>query len=91
MEARNWSAVGPTFHIALFYNHNALTCQNVVEFNNNATVCYSCIDPNLANLILQRANLNFLNAQIHGHILSNTKYHIKTALGFSDGHYQHLE
>ena len=85
------SATDPTFNTTLFHDHLALTRQNAVKFNNDAQACYDWIIPSLANLILQRAGLDPLIARIHGMVLRDAKYYVKTALGISSNFYQHSE
>eukprot|EP00957_Ditylum_brightwellii_P135099 10300535-Ditylum_brightwellii.AAC.1 len=53
----------------------------LINFDNNATLYYDQIIPNLANLIGRKKGLHHNNAFVHVKTLSEAKYKLKTVLG----------
>src|SRR4051812_41155322 len=103
METQKWlaphqysSCKGHTVHnaalnITLTHKYLLITCTNALEFNNDASACYDRIIPNLANLIVQQASLDPKIANLHGSVLLQAHYHLKTDKGISDGSYNHSD
>ena len=63
----------------------------LVNFDNNAALCYDRIIPNLANLIGQKKGLHRNITFVHASTLAEAKFKLKTALGLSKDYYQHYE
>jgi hypothetical protein len=88
----NCQASDPTFLAILQYDYAALTRWPSIKFNNNATLCYDRIIPSVSNVTprsMGRLHKNI--AQIHGDMLEQAVYHIKTQLGISNGSYSHSD
>eukprot|EP00957_Ditylum_brightwellii_P089964 6851272-Ditylum_brightwellii.AAC.1 len=61
----------------------------LINFDNDAALCYDRIIPNLANLIGKKKGLHRNITFVHAKILSKAKYKLKTVLGVSEDFYQH--
>ena len=85
----NRQASDPTLIEVLQYDYAALTRWPSIKFNNDATSCYDRIIPSVSNVIARSMGLHTNIAQIHGDMLENAVYRIKTQLGISKGHYSH--
>ena len=82
-------ASDPTLIEVLQYDYAALTRWPSIKFNNDATSCYDRIIPSVSNVIARSMGLHAHIAQIHGDMLENAVYRIKTQLGISSGSYSH--
>ena len=82
-------ASDPTFLEVLQYDYAALTRWPAIKFNNNATSCYDRIIPSVSNVIACSMGIHRNIAQIHGSMLEQAIYRIKTKLGTSSGSYSH--
>eukprot|EP00957_Ditylum_brightwellii_P176879 13473354-Ditylum_brightwellii.AAC.1 len=63
----------------------------LVNFDNDAAVCYDRIILNVANLIGRKKGLHKNITFVHAKTLAKAKFKLKTALGVSDDNYQHCE
>jgi hypothetical protein len=85
----NRQASDPTFIAVLQYDYAALTRWPAIKFNNDATSCYDRILPSVSNITARSMGFHSHVAQIHGDLLEQAVYRIKTQLGISDGSYSH--
>jgi hypothetical protein len=65
-----------------------LSRTNRLDQDNDASSCYDCIPPNLANLVSRSNGMDPALCNIHGATLDNMSYHLLTALGISQEAYQ---
>ena len=82
-------ASDPTLIEVLQYDYAALTRWPAIKFNNDATSCYDRIIPSVSNVIARSMGLHRNIAQIHGSMLEQAIYRIKTQMGISIGSYSH--
>ena len=85
----NRQASDPTYIEVLQYDYASLTRWPEIKFNNDATSCYDRIIPSISNVIARSMGLHSNIANIHGHMLEQAEYRIKTQLGISSGFYIH--
>jgi endonuclease/exonuclease/phosphatase family metal-dependent hydrolase len=85
----NRQAVDPTFLEVLQYDYATLTRWPEIIFSNDATSCYDRIVPSVSNVIARSMGLHKHIANIHGTMLEQAVYRIKTQLGISTGFYFH--
>jgi hypothetical protein len=84
-------ALDPAFIEVLQYNYASLTRWPELKFSNDATSCYDRIIPSISNVIERSMGLHKNIAEIHGSMLEQAVYRIKTQLGISQGSYSHTE
>lgn len=82
-------AVDPTFIEVLQYDYASLTRWPEIKFSNDATSCYDRIIPSVSNVMARSMGLHKNIAKIHGTMLEQAVYRIKTQLGISTGSYSH--
>jgi len=87
----NRSATDPVLLEVLQREYSWFTRTPQIKFFNDATACYDRIIPSIANLVARAFGLPKEIAQIHGDMLHDAKYRIKTKIGVSEEHYQHSE
>ena len=85
----NRQASDPTFIEVLQYDYAALTRWPSIKFSNDAASCYDRIIPSVSNINARSMGLHRNIAQIHGDMLENAVYRIKTQLGISTDSYSH--
>ena len=85
----DWQASNPTMIEFLQYDYAALTRFPSIKFNNDATSCYDRIVPSVSNIIARSMGLHKNIAQLHGNMLEQAVYCIKTQLGISQDSYLH--
>jgi hypothetical protein len=83
--------VDPAFIEVLQYDYASLTRWPELKFSNDATSCYDRIIPSISNVIAQSMGLHKNIAEIHGSMLEQAVYRIKTQLGISQGSSSHTE
>jgi hypothetical protein len=84
-------ALDPAFIEVLQYDYASLTRWPELKFSNDATLCYDRIIPSISNVIARSMGLHKNIAEIHGSMLEQAVYRIKTQLGISQGYYSHTE
>jgi len=62
-----------------------------IKFSNDATSCFDRIIPSVSSIIARSYGLHRNIAQLHGNMLLNAVYRIKTQLGISDASYSHSD
>jgi hypothetical protein len=87
----NRQAVDPTFIEVLQYDYASLTRWPEIKFSNDATSCYDRIIPSVSNVIARSMGLHKNIAKLHGTMLEQATYRIKTQLGICSGSYSHTE
>ena len=60
-----------------------------IKFSNDATSCYDRIIPSVSNVLARSYGLHRNVSMIHGDMLQNACYRIKTKLGVSENFYSH--
>ena len=71
------------------YDYAALSRWDAIKFANDAGSCYDRIIVSPSNVIARSRGLHKNIAAIHGSMLENAVYRIKTKLGISEGSYSH--
>eukprot|EP00957_Ditylum_brightwellii_P192512 14658037-Ditylum_brightwellii.AAC.1 len=73
----------------LKYDISYTSRKSLINFDNDAALCYDRILPNVSSLVAQKFGLHKNVTFAHATTLEKAKYHLKTALGVSDEYYQH--
>eukprot|EP00957_Ditylum_brightwellii_P161633 12306389-Ditylum_brightwellii.AAC.1 len=65
--------------------------KSLINFDNNAVSCYDCILLNMSSLVARKKGMHKNVICVHTTTLEEAKYHLKTALGVSEGYYSHCK
>jgi hypothetical protein len=85
----NKQALDPVFLELMQNDYAIMTRTNHIKFANDAGLCYDRIIPSPSNILARSRGLHRNIAKLHGSMLQNAVYHIKTQLGISTHHYSH--
>ena len=80
-------SLDPVFLEVMQYDYAALSRWDAIKFANDAGSCYDRIKVSPSNVIARSRGLHKNIAAIHGSMLENAVYRIKTKLGISEGSY----